>query len=96
MPLPPVTVRPIVQTAHVDDRLGNFRVLGARVFTSDPLWAELQTAGPSGGELGTISCEQTGIGSPLLASTRPPPHGAVSGAPFQAPERLPAHRSLPG
>jgi hypothetical protein len=39
---PPLTVRPIVHTAHLSVWLDLFRALGPRTLTSDPMWTELQ------------------------------------------------------
>ncbi len=42
MTVPPLTVRPVVHTAHPERWLGIFTALGARTLTEDPMWTELQ------------------------------------------------------
>jgi hypothetical protein len=40
--IPPLTVRPIVHSAHLDEWLAIFRALGAGTLSEDPLWTELE------------------------------------------------------
>lgn len=42
MSIPPLTVRPIVHSAHLEEWLAIFRALGARTLTDHPLWTELE------------------------------------------------------
>lgn len=42
MAIPPLTVRPIVHTDHVDAWATILRCLGARTLTDDPMWTELE------------------------------------------------------
>lgn len=40
--IPPLTVRPIVHTGHLDEWLTILRALGARTLSADPTWAEVE------------------------------------------------------
>ena len=41
MSVPPLTVRPVVHTDHLDTYLDLYRALGATVITRDPMWSEV-------------------------------------------------------